>query len=131
MHWARALMVAVLATACAPAPAPESKIVIAYGVAPQTMDPQMHQNTVTESVLRSMFDTLTVRGADMKSLEPGLALSWQQLSEITWQFKLRQGVKFHNGEEFNAEAVKVTFDRARNPYQNSPCPILVTPTAKR
>ncbi len=94
------------------------------------MDPQMHQNTVTESVLRSMFDTLTVRGADMKSLEPGLALSWQQLSETTWQFKLRQGGKCRNGEEFNAEAVKFTFERALNPDQKAPLRSLVTPIAK-
>ncbi|HEX6387517.1 MAG TPA: ABC transporter substrate-binding protein [Anaerolineae bacterium] len=43
---------------------------------------------------------------------PWLAESWEQLDETTWRFDLRQGVKFHNGDEFNAEAAKWSIDRA-------------------
>jgi len=116
--------------AATPAPPPEAKIIVAYGIAPLTMDPQMHMNTATESILRNMFETLTVRSADMKTLEPGLAVSWQQLSETTWQFKLRQGVKFHNGEEFNAEAVKFSIERVLDPKQKAPLSSLVAPISK-
>ena len=42
---------------------------------------------------------------------PELAVSWRSVNPATWQFKLRQGVKFHNGEPFNAEAAKFTIDR--------------------
>ncbi len=115
------------APAATPGPSPESRIVVAYGIPPETMDPQMHMNTFTEGVLRNIFETLVVRGPDMKTLEPGLAESWQFLNETTLQFKLRRGVKFHNGEPFNAEAVKFSVDRSRNPDQRAPLRSLVAP----
>ncbi|MFP5406862.1 MAG: ABC transporter substrate-binding protein, partial [Gammaproteobacteria bacterium] len=63
------------------------------------------------SVGSQIYDGLTMRGADMK-LVPGLATSWEMLDDNKRiRFSLRQNVKFHNGEPFNAEAVKFTFDR--------------------
>lgn len=63
------------------------------------------------AVATNIFDGLTYRGPDLK-LVPGLAEAWEELDEgKRIRFKLRQGVKFHNGEDFNAEAVKFTFDR--------------------
>ena len=44
-------------------------------------------------------------------LKPLLAESWRNVNPTTWEFKLRRGVKFHNGEDFNAECVKFTIDR--------------------
>jgi peptide/nickel transport system substrate-binding protein len=62
-----------------------------------------------------IFDGLTMRTADMK-LVPGLATSWEILDNNgRIRFKLRDNVKFHNGEPFNAEAVKFTFDRLLGP----------------
>lgn len=58
-----------------------------------------------------LFDGLVMRTPDMK-LVPGLATKWEFLDKNTrLRFTLRQGVKFHNGEPFDAEAVKFTFDR--------------------
>ena len=58
-----------------------------------------------------VFDGLIMRTPDMK-LVPGLATKWEFLDNNTkLRFTLREGVKFHNGEPFNAEAVKFTFDR--------------------
>ena len=63
------------------------------------------------SVGSQIYDGLTMRGADMK-LMPGLATKWELLDNDTRiRFTLRQGVKFHDGEPFNADAVKFTFDR--------------------
>ncbi|MBM6595874.1 ABC transporter substrate-binding protein [Microvirga pudoricolor] len=63
------------------------------------------------SVGNNIYDGLTSRGPDMK-LKPGLATSWEFLDDnARIRFKLRENVKFHNGEPFNAAAVKFTFDR--------------------
>lgn len=67
------------------------------------------------SVGSQIFDGLTMRGADMK-LVPGLATNWEMLdNDERIRFTLRKGVKFHNGEPFNAAAVKFTFDRLLGP----------------
>jgi peptide/nickel transport system substrate-binding protein len=63
------------------------------------------------AVSTNIFDGLTYRGPDLK-LVPGLAESWEELDEgKRIRFKLRQNVKFHDGEAFNAQAVKFTFER--------------------
>lgn len=63
------------------------------------------------AVSTNIFDGLTYRGPDLK-IVPGLAESWDVLDEgKRIRFKLRQNVKFHDGEAFNAEAVKFTFER--------------------
>lgn len=63
------------------------------------------------SVATNIFDGLVYRGPDLK-IVPGLATSWEELDEgKRIRFHLREGVKFHNGEPFNAEAVKFTFER--------------------
>ena len=60
-----------------------------------------------------MFDALLVRDEGMR-LTGGLAESWRLVSPTTYQFKLRRGVKFHNGEPFNADAVKFSIERQLN-----------------
>ncbi len=49
-----------------------------------------------------------------------LATEWKQLDDVTWEFKLRQGVVFHDGTPFDAEAVKATFARVLDPQVGSP-----------
>jgi peptide/nickel transport system substrate-binding protein len=58
----------------------------------------------------SMYDQLVVRDASFK-IVPWLATSWENPNDTTWVFHLRQGVKFHNGEAFNANTVKWSFER--------------------
>ncbi|SHO58312.1 ABC transporter substrate-binding protein [Vibrio quintilis] len=63
------------------------------------------------SVATNIYDALIYRGPDLK-LQPGLATSWQELDHgKRLRFELRHHVTFHNGEPFNAQAVKFTFDR--------------------
>jgi len=103
------LLLPTLATA-----APEGKIIIAQGVDPTTLDPQWHEETPAYNVLLNIYDTLLFRDKDLKII-PWLATSWKLVNPTTWEFKLRQGVKFHNGEEFDADAVKFSLDRLRDP----------------
>src|SRR5678815_172838 len=93
------------------------QIVIAQGVDPTTLDPHAHDSTPTHNVLLNVYDTLLFRDRDLR-LIPWLAESWQMVNPTTWVFKLRPNVKFHNGEEFDAGAVKWSLDRLRDPKFN-------------
>jgi peptide/nickel transport system substrate-binding protein len=79
-----------------------------------SLDPAMHRDRTVESVLRNMFDCLTTRDASM-GVAPQLAESWQTVDDLTWQFKLRNNVKFHNGDQLTVQDVKFTIDRIINP----------------
>jgi peptide/nickel transport system substrate-binding protein len=96
--------------------APEGQIVIAQGGDPSTLDPHMHAENFTFAVVHNVFDHLARRSVRSGQLahDPGLATSWTTVNATTWEFKLRPGVKFHNGEEFNAEAVKFSIERVLN-----------------
>lgn len=62
---------------------------------------------------RHIFDYLVdFSSGDLSRPEPSLATSWEQRSERTWEFMLRKGVKFHNGQEFTAADVKASIERA-------------------
>jgi ABC-type transport system substrate-binding protein len=86
---------------------------------PENLDPTMNLSSIRAKVGVSLFDSLVGRDADNR-IVPQLAESWKALDDLTWQFKLRRGVVFHNGEPFNAEAVRFTFERVLDPNQKSP-----------
>src|SRR3954447_8157297 len=68
-----------------------------------------------------IFETL-VKLDDAGKPAPGLAESWTHSDDFrTWTFKLRQGVKFHDGTPFNAEAFKANFDRQKDPANKCRC----------
>ena len=97
--------------------APSGKVVVAQGVDPTTLDPDDHEETPAFNVLLNIYDTLLVRDKDLK-ISPWLATSYKLINPTTWEFKLRQGVKFTNGEEFDAEAAKFSLERVANPANN-------------
>ena len=92
----------------------EDTLVIGLQQTISTLDPAMHRDRTVESVIRNMFDGLVTRDSNMEVV-PELAESWELVDDLTWRFKLRRGVKFHNGEDFTAEDVKFTIERIVKP----------------
>ncbi|WNS76242.1 glutathione ABC transporter substrate-binding protein [Bacillus sp. DTU_2020_1000418_1_SI_GHA_SEK_038] len=68
---------------------------------------------------RKVYEGLVGRDKNSE-IQPLLAKEWKQLDDTTWEFKLREDVKFHDGTPFNADAVKATFDRLLDPNVGSP-----------
>ncbi|MEK6711129.1 MAG: ABC transporter substrate-binding protein [Nitrospinota bacterium] len=94
------------------AEAAERKFVIAFQGDAATLDAQGRNETTTISIQAHMFDYL-VFPAVQGGHEPGLALSWKPVSETKWLIRLRQGVRFHDGAPFTAEAAKEALLRAQ------------------
>ena len=91
--------------------APDGRVVIAQGVDPSTLDMMNQSESPASNVGRHIFDTLMERDATLM-LRPSLAAEMPKLvAPTTWEVKLRRGVTFHNGEEFNAESVKYSLER--------------------
>jgi peptide/nickel transport system substrate-binding protein len=78
-------------------------------------------DTASLTAAAAIFDTLTYLD-DKGVAQPKLALSWDHSEDFkTWTFKLRPGVKFHDGTPFNAEAMKANFDRQKDPANKCRC----------
>ncbi|MEK3978453.1 ABC transporter substrate-binding protein [Psychrobacillus sp. FSL K6-2836] len=93
-----------------PAASRGNEIVVGISGDPQSWDPIDTFLLDWSSVASSVFEGLVDRTLDLE-LVPGLAEKWEYKDDKTIVFTLRQGVQFHNGEPFNADAVKYTFDR--------------------
>src|SRR5947209_17586651 len=87
-----------------------------------SMDPYARQETFLLLFDQSMYEPLIRRNREMK-LEPGLATEWARTEPTVWRFKLRQGVKFHDGTPFTADDVVFSFDRATHPGSNLASPL--------
>ena len=85
---------------------------------PSSIDPHYHNLTPNNALSREIFDRL-IMPDDKQQLMPGLAVSWRAVDDLTWEFKLRKGVRFHDGSPFTADDVVFTFERAPN-VPNSP-----------
>ena len=85
---------------------------------PSSMDPHYHNLTPNNMMATHVFDKL-VKQDEKQNLKPGLAVSWKPINDLTWEFKLRQGVTFHDGSPFTAKDVKFTLERGPN-VPNSP-----------
>ena len=84
------------------------------------IDPHYHNLTPNNNVAWHLFGYLVSR--DEKSqLQPGLATEWRTIDPLTWEFKLRRGVKFHDGSDFTADDVVASIDRVPK-VPNSPSP---------
>ncbi|MBU6351663.1 MAG: hypothetical protein KGS73_16105 [Chloroflexi bacterium] len=124
-------LVALMLTACvAPAPgaqpaaesaeavevpaeaaAADSSVSIGMNELVTSLDPPTDWAIAATWIHMNLFDCLVWRNRDTAVFEPWLAESYEQVNDKVWKLKLREGVKFHNGEEFNADAVKWTYER--------------------
>ena len=77
-----------------------------------TLDPHAVSNTLIFAVLSNVYEPLVRRGADL-AMEPALATDWKQVDDLTWEFNLRKGVKFQNGNAFDADDVVFSLNRAK------------------
>lgn len=98
-----------------PAPVPKGKVVIAIGGDPSTLDPQYADDGNERAVNDNIYEMLLFRDSKTMAIIPGLAESYKQVDPTTWEFKLRKGIKFHNGEPFNADAVVFSVKRIIDP----------------
>lgn len=120
-----ALMVgwSLLGITAAPAVPAAKTLVVGLVAEPTSMDPGQLTDINSMRVLSSVYDTLVRFKEDSFTLEPSLATSWAISSDgLNYTFKLRRGVKFHDGTPFNAEVVKFTYDRLldpKHPYANT------------
>jgi peptide/nickel transport system substrate-binding protein len=104
--------------AAAPHHAAAQTLTLAAAAAPTSVDPHYHTFTPNASLDIHIFDYLVDMDPQMHPI-PALALSWKPVDERTWEFKLRPGVKFHNGADFTAADVAYTIDRVPT-VPNSP-----------
>src|SRR5262249_15880053 len=81
----------------------------------QTWDPP--NSVLRESIILGyhVFDHLAARDLKTGKVGPGLAVSWKNIDDTSWEVKLRPNVKFHDGTPFSAKDVKATFDRVLDP----------------
>ena len=95
-----------------PAKNEPKQLIIGRGADTKSLDPIRETDGETFRVTENIYETLVSYEDTNTTVIPGLAESWE-ISEdgLTYTFKLRQGVKFHDGTDFNAEAVKFNFDR--------------------
>ena len=114
------LLIPVLAGAIGATPAPASDLTIGIGADVTAIDPHYHNVTPNNNVAAHIFDYLVLRDERQKPI-PGLAESWHTVDPLTWEFKLRKGVKFHDGSEFTAADVVASIERVPL-VPNSPSP---------
>ncbi|WP_277584080.1 glutathione ABC transporter substrate-binding protein [Psychrobacillus antarcticus] len=84
------------------------------------LDPHFITDIPSANVVHGkVYETLVAFDKDM-NITAKLAKKWEPIDDLTWEFTLNEGINFHDGTPFNAEAVKVTFDRLLDPATGSP-----------
>jgi peptide/nickel transport system substrate-binding protein len=91
---------------------------IGVGAEASSIDPLYHNLDPNNQIAKHLFDRLIDQDEKQK-LQPMLATSWKTVDDSTWEFKLREGVKFHDGSPFTAEDVVFSIQRAEK-VPNSP-----------
>lgn len=107
-------VLALCAAAWSPAAAQERAITIVDLDQPELIDPCHLTRMATAKILRNNVIETLVSPQTSGPVQPLLAVSWDRVDDLTWRFKLRDGVKFHDGKPFNAAAVVSSVERIFN-----------------
>ncbi len=94
------------------------ELTIGLASEPTAMDPHFHNLGPNNAMSRHVFGRLILQDENQQ-LTPGLAVSWAPIDDLTWEFKLREGVTYHDGSAFTADDIVCSFERAPN-VPNSP-----------
>jgi peptide/nickel transport system substrate-binding protein len=118
-------MAAVLVSAGLALGAPTAAFDLRIGaqVEPTSIDPHFANVDTNNAMALHVFSPLVVRNERLEP-QPGLAASWRMVDELTWEFRLREGVRFHDGSELTAEDVRFSIERAGT-VPNSPASLSV------
>lgn len=109
------LLAALVPTSTAFAQSGEDEaITIGMNELPSSLDPPADWAIASTWIHMNLFDCLVWRDRETAEFEPWLASSWENVDDTTWRLQLREGVTFHNGEPFDADAVKWTYERIQN-----------------
>ena len=108
------------ASSCSRPCAPASPLTSPRSRPDVTSDPHYHNLTPNNNVAAHIFGYLVERN-EKSQLQPGLATEWTTIDPLTWEFKLRKGVKFHDGTDFTAADVVASIERVPT-VPNSPSP---------
>jgi peptide/nickel transport system substrate-binding protein len=111
---------AALTAAFIATPAAAADLAIGLATDITSLDPHFHNVTPNNNVGFHIFGYLVERDQKLH-LVPGLATEWKAIDPTTWEFKLRRGVKFHDGSDFGAEDVVASLERVPN-VPRSPSP---------
>src|SRR5436190_12735209 len=95
------------------------EIVVGFGAEPRTLLGVTIVDWTTNNMLEHIYDRLLDRDPKTLKPKPMLATGWKVVNDTTWEFPLRQGVRFHNGEPFTAQSVKATFEYMLDPATKS------------
>jgi peptide/nickel transport system substrate-binding protein len=87
-----------------------NRLVVCLPAGVDSFDPADHRSRITQIVLKNIFDSLTTRDHSNRII-PQLAESWRLIDDTQWEFKLRRGVRFHNGHELSAVDVQFSLNR--------------------
>lgn len=99
-------------------------LVIAIGDDVVSLSTQGSNDTASSNVAENIYETLTNLDENQE-VQPGLAASWEEVDDTTWEFTLQEGVTFHDGAELTAEVVKMNYDRLVDEEIASPRSFLV------
>ncbi len=111
-HLLSASLVALMATTAVPAIAgkADDTLRVTLRDAIPNVDPYYNTQAAGLIVATHVWDTLMIRDPETFEIKPGLATEWKQVNDLTTEYKLRAGVKFHNGDAFSADDVVYTLN---------------------
>jgi peptide/nickel transport system substrate-binding protein len=112
-----ALLLLLALSSVAPADAQTKDDTVVYALQSDIPNWDPPNSVLRESIILgyNVFDHLAARDLKTGKVGPSLATSWRSVDDTTWEVKLRQGVRFHDGTPFTAKDVKASFDRVLDP----------------